>query len=230
MKILEVNSLKAYYDKALILRGIDLCIEEGETIAVIGPNGAGKTTLLRSIMGLVRTEGNIKFIGKDITGLKPFERSRLGIAICPEGRRLFPEMTVEDNLKIAARDGDIDEKLNEIYDLFPEIKRRRTHLAKNISGGEQQMVAIGRALMASPKLLLMDEPSMGLAPIVLLRVKDAMQRIKDITDVQILLVEQNVKLAFDIADRVYVMIKGEITRTGDAILIKDIEKEYFEQI
>ncbi len=230
MRILEVSNLKAYYGKALILRGINLHVDKGETVAIIGPNGAGKTTLFRSIMGLVKTDGTIKFIGRDITKLKPYERSRLGIAVCPEGRRLFPDMTVEDNLRIAARGGDIEKRLEEIYDLFPEIERRRKHLAKHTSGGEQQMIAIGRALMARPKFLMLDEPSMGLAPIVLLRLRNALQRIKESMGIEMLLIEQNVKLAFELADRVYVMVKGQITREGDVESIREVEKEYFEQI
>ena len=228
MKILEVRDLKAYYGKALILRNINLHVDSGETVAILGPNGAGKTTLLKSVVGLVRTEGLIKFLNTDISSLKPFERIRRGIAICPEGRRLFPNLTVEDNLRLAARGKDAEELLETVYNIFPEIKRRRKHLAKHTSGGEQQMVAIGRALMLKPKLLLMDEPSMGLAPIVLLRIKDALTQIKDEIGVQILLVEQNIRLASDIADRVYVIVKGEIVREGDTSIIKDIEKDYFE--
>ncbi len=146
MPLLEVEKLNAFYGKAHVLRDVSIAIDEGEAVAVLGPNGAGKTTLLNSICGLVRAEGRIVFNGEEISLLKPHERIRLGIAISPEGRRLFPEMSVEDNLLIA---GDSD-KLDFIYNLFPNLKEKRKQKAKNLSGGEQQMIAIARALCLSP--------------------------------------------------------------------------------
>jgi branched-chain amino acid transport system ATP-binding protein len=230
MKILETKSLRAYYGKALILRGLDIYVDKNETIAILGPNGAGKTTLLKSILGLVRTEGEIKFYGENIDGLRPYDRIRKGIAICPEGRKLFPHMTVEDNLILGARDGDYRDRLEFVYNLFPEIKRRRRHLAKLTSGGEQQMVAIGRALMSNPKLLLLDEPSLGLAPIIINRIRDALREIISQEDIQIMMVEQNIKLAFDLADRIYVIVKGEIVGEGTTETLRGLEKQYFETI
>ncbi len=228
MKLLEVEDLRAYYGRARILHGINLHVDEGETLAVLGPNGAGKTTLLNSICGLVTTEGKIRFRGQHLDGLKTHERIRKGIGICPEGRKLFPNMTVEDNLKLGAPSDDCEEELRLVYDLFPRIKELKNQVVKNMSGGEQQMVAIGRALMARPKLLLLDEPSMGLAPIVLGKIREALMRIKNETDISILLVEQNVHLALELADRVSVLVKGEIVREGDAESMTDLEKHYFE--
>ncbi len=221
--LLEIRNLHSYYGKAEILRGINIEIEEGEAVAVLGPNGAGKTTLLRSICGLVKTEGEIIFDGKDITSLKPHERIRLGIAISPEGRRLFPEMTVEENLKLAGN----DERLELVYELFPRLRERRDQKAKTMSGGEQQMIAIARALMLNPKLLLLDEPSMGLAPIVVEAIAEAINRIREEVDVSILIVEQNIHVAFDVADRAYILASGQIVREGDIGDIEEIERDYF---
>ncbi len=230
MRVLDIDDLKAYYGKAIVLRGIDIFIDEGETVAILGPNGAGKTTLLKSILGLVHTEGSITFMGRDITRLKTNERIKLGIAICPEGRHLFPNMSVEDNLILGSRGNEYKDRLEFVYSLFPEIKRRRRNMCKNLSGGEQQMVAIGRALMAEPKLLLMDEPSMGLAPIVINRIRDALLRIREETKLNILMVEQNIKLAFEVSDRIYVLVKGDIVGEGTTDSLRGLEKQYFEQI
>jgi len=230
MKVLEVEDLKAYYEKAMILRGIDVDVERGETVAILGPNGAGKTTLLKSIVGLVKTEGKIRFDGEDLTRLKPHERIRRGISICPEGRRLFPDMTIEDNLRLGARTKECEEELEFVYSIFPEIKSRRNHIAKMASGGEQQMTAVGRALMAKPKLLLMDEPSMGLSPIALLRIRDAIKRIQKEAETQILIVEQNIHLALELANRVNILIKGEIVEKGSVDSVRALEKHYFEML
>ncbi len=221
--LLEIRNLHSYYGKAEILRGINIEVEEGEAVAVLGPNGAGKTTLLKSICGLVKTEGEIIFDGRDITPLKPHERIKLGIAISPEGRRLFPEMTVEENLRLAGN----DERLELVYDLFPRLRERRDQKAKTMSGGEQQMIAIARALMLNPKLLLLDEPSMGLAPIVVENIAEVINRIRSEVDVSILIVEQNIHVAFDVADRAYVLASGQIVREGDIGDIEEIERDYF---
>jgi len=230
MKVLEIENLKAYYEKAVILRGIDLDIETGETVAILGPNGAGKTTLLKSIVGLVKTEGKIKFNGEDLTKLKPHERVLKGIAVCPEGRRLFNDMTVEDNLRLGARTKHCDNELQFVYNIFPELKRKSNHTAKMMSGGEQQMVAIGRALMSKPKLLLMDEPSLGLAPKLISHIKDSIKKIQKEAETQILLIEQNISLAFELANRVNVLIKGEIVEKGTVESLKGLETHYMERL
>jgi len=228
MQLLEVEELNSYYGRAHILHGINLNVEKGEVVAVLGPNGAGKTTLLNSICGLVKSEGKINFNGERIDTLKPHERIGKGIGVCPEGRKLFPFMTVEDNLRLGARDEDCEDQLKFVYELFPRIKELKNNIVRNMSGGEQQMVAIGRALMSNPSLLLLDEPSMGLAPIILGKILEALRRIKNETDISILLVEQNVHLALELADRVSVLVKGEIVREGKADEMDDLEKHYFE--
>lgn len=221
--LLETENLYAYYGKAEILRNINIHVKEGESVAVLGPNGAGKTTLLKSICGLVEISGKIWFNGVEISCLKPYERIKLGIAISPEGRRLFPDMTVEDNLRLAGN----SDRLEFIYDLFPRLKERRDQLAKTMSGGEQQMIAIARALMLEPKLLLLDEPSMGLAPIIVETIAEAINRIKDEIDISILIVEQNIHMAFDVAERAYILASGEVIREGDIGSLEEIEKDYF---
>ena len=228
MAIIEVEDLRAYYGKSQILQGLNFGIEEGETFTILGPNGAGKTTLIKSICGLVKTEGSIKFKGEDISGLKTHKRIAKGIAVCPEGRKLFPNLTVEDNLRMGAIGRDSDEMLEMVYNLFPKLKERRTQIAKRASGGEQQMVAIGRALMSNPSLLLFDEPSMGLAPIIVENIKDSLLKMKDEMDVSILMVEQNVKMALDLADKVAVLVKGRFVKEGDRSSLGEVEKLYFE--
>jgi branched-chain amino acid transport system ATP-binding protein len=228
MKVLEVENLNAYYEKALILKNINIDVETGETVAILGPNGAGKTTLLKSIIGLIKTEGKIKFNGEDLNKLKPNKRVLKGIAICPEGRRLFPDMTVEDNLKLGARTKHCQSKLELVYSIFPNLKRKSNHIAKMSSGGEQQMTAIGRALMSEPKLLLMDEPSLGLAPKLILSMRNAIEKIQKDTGIQILLVEQNIRLAFKLANRVNILVNGEIIEKGAVDSFRDLEKHYVE--
>jgi len=222
MPLLEVRNLNSFYGKAHVLRDVSISVNEGEAVAVLGPNGAGKTTLLNSIFGFVRVEGEIIFEGKDITTLKPHERAKLGIAMSPEGRRLFPEMSVEDNLLIAGS----PEKLDFLYSLFPNLREKRKEKAKNLSGGEQQMVAIARALMLEPKLLLLDEPSMGLAPIVVESIAERIEKIKELR-ISIVLVEQNIQMAFDVADRFYILASGQIVREGSIEEMEEIEQEYF---
>ncbi|MEM2902447.1 MAG: ABC transporter ATP-binding protein [Candidatus Bathyarchaeia archaeon] len=230
MKVLEIENLKAYYEKALILRDVSFDVDPGETVAILGPNGAGKTTLLKSIIGLVKTEGEIKFNGEPLNKLKPHERILKGIAICPEGRRLFPDMTVEDNLMLGAKSNRCDEELEFVYKVFPELRGRRSQVAKMASGGEQQMVAIGRALMSKPKLLLMDEPSLGLAPKLIRRIRDALRDIQKEFKTPILLVEQNIHLALELANRVNVLIGGEIVESGTVESLRGLEKSYVERL
>ncbi|AIY89829.1 Branched-chain amino acid ABC transporter ATP-binding protein LivF [Geoglobus acetivorans] len=226
--MLEVRNLNSYYGKAHVLHDVSLHVDRGETLAVLGPNGAGKTTLLNSICGMVKTEGEILFKDREISSLKPYRRIKLGMGVCPEGRKLFPDMTVEDNLLLGAGNGNAKEQLEFVYDLFPRIKELKNNVVKNMSGGEQQMVAIGRALMSNPELLLLDEPSMGLAPIILGKIMEALKRIREETEISILLVEQNVHLALQLADRVSVLVKGEIVSEGKAEEMVDLEKHYFE--
>jgi len=226
--LLEVKDLTVHYDGALVLDGINLKVEDGKFIAVVGPNGAGKTTLLRAISGLLREKppgaqehphvsGTMTFDGKRIDKLKAYRIVKRGIVLCPERRRPFPEMTVLENLKMGAylrKDKrQIEKDLEECFRLFPDIKDRGKQMAITLSGGEQQMLAIARALMSKPKLLLIDEPSLGLAPIL----KDKVfNRIKDIqrSGVTILLVEQDVSAAMELADRIYVITHGRIAAEG----------------
>lgn len=214
MPILSVSNLNAYYDKLEVLHNVSLKIEKGERVAVLGPNGAGKTTLLKAICGLVSYKGDIEFKGFNLNRLKPYERIKRGIAICPEGRRIFSRLSVEDNLSIVNRD------TNLAYELFPQLRSKRREKAKNLSGGEQQMLAIARALLLKPELLLLDEPSMGLAPIVVESLAEVINSISK--DVSILMVEQNMQLASDIAERCYILSSGRITYEGciDEIDIK----------
>ena len=226
--MLEVKDVTVHYDGALVLDGVSLTVEDGRFMAVVGPNGAGKTTLLRAISGLVREHppgarehphmsGTVIFDGERIDKLKAYRIVKRGIVLCPERRRPFSEMTVDENLMMGAylrKDKkQIAKDLEECFKLFPEIKGRGDQMAVTLSGGEQQMLAIARALMSKPKLLLIDEPSLGLAPIL----KDRMfKRIKDIqrSGVTILLVEQDVSAAMELADRIYVLTHGRIAAQG----------------
>ena len=226
--MLQVENLDAYYDKAKILDKINLNVEEGEVVAILGPNGAGKTTLLKSICGLVNVKGEVYLNGEKITDLKPHERIKRGISICPEGRRLFPNMSVEDNLLMGAIfNGNYKKNLKYVFKLFPRLKERRKQSAKTMSGGEQQMLAIARALMSEPRLLLLDEPSMGLAPIVIESIAEALKRIKEELKVSMLIVEQNIHLAFEVADRAYILTKGKIIKESYVDELKDLEADYF---
>jgi branched-chain amino acid transport system ATP-binding protein len=226
--LLDVKNLTVHYDGALILNGVSLRVEDKEFVAVVGPNGAGKTTLLRAISGLLkeiqpgsnerpRLSGTIAFDGKRIDKLKAYQMVKMGLVHCPERRRPFSEMTVLENLQMGAylrkdKDG-IRKDRDWVNELFPVLKEREDQMAGTLSGGEQQMLAIARALMSKPKLLLIDEPSMGLAPII----KDSVfERIKEIqrSGVTILLVEQDVSIAFDAANRIYVIAHGRIAAEG----------------
>jgi len=226
--LLEVKELTVHYDGALALNGVNLRVEEGEFVAVVGPNGAGKTTLLRAICGLLkeiqpgaserpRVSGTITFDGKRIDKLKAYNIVKLGVVHCPERRRPFSEMSILENLEMGAylrkdKNG-IKKDLEWVYGLFPVLKDRRDQMSVTLSGGEQQMLAIARALMSKPKLLLIDEPSLGLAPILK---NNVFERIKEIqrSGVTVLLVEQDVSVAIDIADRIYVIAHGRIAAEG----------------
>lgn len=214
--MLEVRDLTVHYGRAIALKEVGLRVERGEIVTVIGPNGAGKTTLLRAISGLEKaTDGEIYFEQTRITKYPPHKMSRLGLIHCPERRRLFPEMTVLENLQMgsyANRTGS-EKRLVWVYELFPLLRERSSQEASTLSGGEQQMLAIGRALMSEPKLLMLDEPSVGLAPIVKQKIFEAIRQIHE-TGLTVLLVEQDVTSALNIADRGYVMERGQIRTEG----------------
>jgi len=218
--MLEIKELQVYYGKAEALKGISMRIVAGEIVTIIGANGAGKTTTLRAISGLVKsTSSEIWLQGERIDGLSPNKIARRGIAHIPEGRRILAPMTVLENLEIGAyaiRDKKvIANKMEDVYHRFPVLKARKNQRAGSLSGGEQQMLAIGRALMSQPKLMLMDEPSLGLSPLL---VEEVARVIKDInlTEVMVMLVEQNARMALSLAHRAYVMEVGTITIEGEA--------------
>lgn len=216
---LEVQALETGYGKAQVLFGVDLEVEAGELVALLGANGAGKTTLLRALSGLLRPwKGSVLLGGKDLRGLSPARRARLGLGHVPEGRQLFPLMTVEENLRLGAAflaPGREKEGYERVYALFPRLAERRRQLAGTLSGGEQQMLAIGRALMQNPRILLMDEPSMGLAPVLVDFIFEIVQKLNQ-EGRTILLVEQNARLALQVAHRGYVLATGEIILYGPA--------------
>ena len=219
-KILELEDVHTYYGSIQALKGISLEVWEGEVVTLIGANGAGKSTTLRSINGLNHPrQGTIKFQGKDITQEAPHDVVKMGISQSPEGRRLFPRMSVMENLEMGAYQRNdqagIRESLERVFELFPRLLERKGQRAGTLSGGEQQMCAIGRALMAQPKLLLLDEPSMGLAPIFVERIFEIVVEINK-QGTPILLVEQNALMALDVADRGYVMETGSIALADDA--------------
>jgi branched-chain amino acid transport system ATP-binding protein len=226
--VLEVNDIHTYYGSIHALKGISLEVRAGEIVTLLGANGAGKTTTLRSINGLNRPrQGSIKFEGRDITQTPAHEIVRRGIAQSPEGRRLFPRMTVVENLEMGAfqrndKSG-IKEDMERVFGLFPRLAERKTQNAGTMSGGEQQMCAIGRALMARPKLLLLDEPSLGLAPIFVEKIFEIVKTINE-EGVAILLVEQNALMALDHADRGYVLETGRIVLSDDAESLKTNEQ------
>jgi branched-chain amino acid transport system ATP-binding protein len=226
--ILEVEDVHTYYGAIHALKGISLDVREGEIVTLLGANGAGKSTTLRSINGLNRPrQGRIRFDGKDITTTPAHEIVKRGIAQSPEGRRLFPRMTVIENLEMGAFQrsdrGGIRQDLDRVFELFPRLLERRDQKAGTMSGGEQQMCAIGRALMARPKLLLLDEPSLGLAPIFVERIFDIIRTINE-QGTSILLVEQNALMALDAADRGYVLETGNIALADDAKALKSNEQ------
>lgn len=229
--MLEVKNLTTYIEGGLILNDINLTVGAEEIVGVLGPNGAGKTTLLRTISGLLPYEGEIIFKNKEISRYKPHEVVELGIAHCPQGARLFPEMTVERNLRIGAYLQD-DEKTQEsmelVEDLFPIVKERRNQMAQTLSGGERQMLAVGRTLMSRPSLVLMDEPSLGLAPKIINIMIDKISKIREEFDFPILLVEQNAEVALTLADRIYFLVDGEIKKEGKSDELKDeVIETYF---
>jgi branched-chain amino acid transport system ATP-binding protein len=216
--LLEVRNLKVSYGHIAAVKGIDLEVAEGELVALIGANGAGKTTTLKALAGVLPPAGgSVRYRGRTVTRKPAFELVREGLALVPEGRGIFARLTVEENLDMGAyvRAGDpaVRTDLERVYALFPRLKERRRQTAGTLSGGEQQMLAIGRALMSRPKLLLLDEPSMGLAPIMVQRIFEVVREVAS-EGVTILLVEQNAKLALEVSHRGYVMESGAVTLSG----------------
>ena len=226
--MLSVKGLHTFYGKIHALKGIDLEINEGEIVTLVGSNGAGKSTLLNTITGLVHgSQGSIEFQGKNIFNMAPHKIVGMGISMSPEGREIFPALSVQENLRLGAyirKDtAGIDSAYQRVYDLFPRLKERVNQGAGTLSGGEQQMSAIGRALMSDPQLLLLDEPSLGLAPNLVLLIFDLIKSINQ-QGTSILLIEQNANIAPSIARRAYVMETGTITLSGDAQQLKNDDK------
>lgn len=223
MSDLLMEDVHTFYGKSQVLHGVSLTVKRGSTVALLGRNGMGKTTTVRSIMGMTPPDsGRISFQGKEIAGLAPGQIARLGIALVPQGRRVFQSLSVEENLRIAARQGDRPWGLADIYELFPRLLERRSQLAGVLSGGEQQMLAIARALMTGPDALLLDEPFEGLAPSVVNRVHGVIQDLRD-SGLTILLVEQLVSLALDASDYVYVLSKGRVVHHSTPQQLRDDE-------
>jgi len=224
MALLEVDQIHAHYGSIEALKGVSLTVDEREVVTLIGSNGAGKSTTLRSISGLTpASAGRIVFDGEDITRVPAHEVVTRGIALAPEGRHCFPRMTVRENLDLGAhrrRGAEIDEDLERVYVLFPRLKEREHQKAGTMSGGEQQMLAIGRALMARPKLLMLDEPSMGIAPILVQRIYETIGEINR-SGVAILLVEQNANYALELARRGYVLETGRVVLANDSDQLRD---------
>ncbi|MEW5722615.1 MAG: ABC transporter ATP-binding protein [Thermodesulfobacteriota bacterium] len=220
MPFLEVRDIDVFYGDVQVIFGLSLHVEEGEVVSIIGGNGAGKSTLLRTISGLLRpAAGQILFEGRPINGAPPESIVECGVVQIPEGRRLFSLMTVKDNLIVGAynsrADGLKDQTMQEVYGLLPRLKERESQLATTLSGGEQQMVAIGRGLMARPKLLMLDEPSLGLAPILIKSIFETVRKVAD-QGMTVLLVEQDVKHSLNLSDRGYVREHGRIAMEGPA--------------
>jgi branched-chain amino acid transport system ATP-binding protein len=224
MALLEVEEIRTHYGAIEALKGVSLTVEEGEVVTLIGSNGAGKSTTLRSISGLTpASAGKISFGGEDITRVPAHHIVEYGIALAPEGRHCFPRMTVRENLDLGAhhrRGPEIAEDLEKVYELFPRLRERERQRAGTMSGGEQQMLAIGRALMARPRLLMLDEPSMGIAPILVQRIYQTIGEINR-SGVAILLVEQNANYALDAARRGYVLETGRVVLANDSAALRN---------
>ena len=234
MHLLEVKNLKVLYGKAIALNGMDLYLNPEEIVGVVGPNGAGKTTLLRAISGIVPVEGEIRYQGDQIDKLAPHEIIRKGIVHCPERRQIFTEFTVQENLEMGAflrkdKDG-IENDLSYVYDLCPILNERENQIAGTLSGGEQQMLAIGRSLMSKPKLLMMDEPSMGLSPLVKTQLVESIIDIWK-SGITVLVVEQDASLTLELTKRVYIMEHGKVGlegRSEDLMDNEEVKRVYFQ--
>ena len=230
--MLKAENLNVYYGPIHAVKGVSFEVAEGEIVTLIGSNGAGKSTTLKTLSGLMRSRGgSIEFMGKSIASTAPHKIVELGLAHVPEGRRIFTRMTVEENLDMGAfikKNADLEQDKERVFEQFPRLKERRKQIAGTLSGGEQQMLAMGRALMSSPKLLMLDEPSMGLAPILVEQVFDIISALHK-AGTTILLVEQNAEMALSIADRAYVMETGRITLSGtgeELAASEEVQKAY----
>ena len=234
--MLNISKVETFYGNIQALRGVDIKVNNGEIVALIGSNGAGKSTLLMTISGVNKAAtGEILFDSKSIANLPPHDIVNLGISQVPEGRRIFSRLSVEDNLRLGASSNEkgknFDNDVKDVYDLFPVLKDRLNQRGGTLSGGEQQMLAIGRALMARPKMLLLDEPSLGIAPKLVNQIFLAIKNINKEKKVTIFLVEQNAKKALELADRGYVLVNGNVTLEGtgqDLLKNKDIQAAYLE--
>ena len=219
MSLLKVDDIHVYYGAIHAIKGISFEVNEGEIVTLIGANGAGKSTSLNTVAGLLKPRsGSIVFDGKNIVGTPASKMVSLGMALCPEGRRVFQQMTVRENLEMGGYTrpaSEIDASLEDVFKRFPRLKEREKQIAGTLSGGEQQMLAMGRALMSKPKLLMLDEPSMGLAPILVEQIFDIIKEL-NAAGTTILLVEQNARMALSVADRAYVLETGSISMSGDA--------------
>ncbi|MCC7446966.1 MAG: ABC transporter ATP-binding protein [Anaerolineae bacterium] len=218
--MLQLEAIEVYYGKIYALKGVSLTVNEGELVALIGSNGAGKSTTLRAISGILRPkQGSITYNGTRLDKIPPHQIVQMGVAQCPEGRRIFARLTVAENLRLGAvtrKDpAEIEQSREEVYHLFPRLQERASQIAGTLSGGEQQMLAIGRSLMSKPKLLLLDEPSLGLAPLLVEQIFETIKSLRE-RGSTILLVEQNARQALAIADRAYVMETGKIVLSGSA--------------
>jgi|HigsolmetaAR203D_1030402.scaffolds.fasta_scaffold00088_37 branched-chain amino acid transport system ATP-binding protein len=233
--MLRLEGVHTYYGAIEALKGVSIDVAEGEIVTLIGANGAGKSTLLMTICGTPRARvGRVLFEGENITHMPTFEIVRRGVAISPEGRRIFPRMTVLENLQmgaLTADPGSFDRELEAVFHLFPRLKERRDQRGGTLSGGEQQMLAIGRALMSQPRMLLLDEPSLGLAPLVVKQIFNAIREINREKKVTIFLVEQNAYHALKLADRGYVLVNGRVTMSGtgaELIANSEVRAAYLE--
>ncbi len=220
MSILHVDDLNVYYGSIHAVKGISFDVEEGEIVTLIGANGAGKSTTLNTVAGLLKPrEGKVEFEGESLLGIAPHTIVGKGMALCPEGRRVFLQMSVRENLEMGAftrkDSAEIADSLEMVFDRFPRLKEREGQSAGTLSGGEQQMLAMGRALMSKPRLLMLDEPSMGLAPILVQEIFDIIKSLHE-TGTTVLLVEQNARMALSVADRAYVLETGRVSMSGDA--------------
>ena len=230
--MLNVNDINVYYGAIHAIKGVSFQVNDGEVVTLIGANGAGKSTILNTVCGLLHSRtGSVEFLGQDLAGIPAHKLVERGLAHVPEGRRIFQHMTVEENLEMGAYTqprSSVDPNLERVFEQFPRLKERRRQVAGTLSGGEQQMLAMGRGLMSDPKLLMLDEPSMGLAPILVEQIFDIIKRLHQ-AGTTILLVEQNARMALSVADRGYVLETGKIvaTGTGDELLHDEAVKKAY---